>query len=68
MIQRIWETVPCDVAQVDMVARELGVSPITARLLCSRGLGDLEWADVSERIESTLGGLGAVRVVVYEPH
>ena len=44
MIQRIWETVPCDVAQVDMVARELGVSPITARLLCSRGLGDLECA------------------------
>ena len=44
MIQRIWETVPCDVAKVDMVARELGVSPITARLLCSRGLGDLECA------------------------
>ena len=44
MIQRIWETVPCDVTQVDMVARELGVSPITARLLCSRGLGDLECA------------------------
>ena len=32
------------------------------------GLGGLEWADVSERIESTLGGLDAVRVVVYEPH
>ena len=31
------------------------------------GLGGLEWADVSERIESTMGGLGAVRVVVYEP-
>ena len=32
------------------------------------GLGGLEWPDVSERIESTLGGLGAVRVVVYKPH
>ena len=44
MIQRVWETVPCDTAQVDIVARELGVSPITARLLSSRGLGDLECA------------------------
>ena len=32
------------------------------------GLGGLDWTEVCERIESTLGGLGAVRVVVYEPH
>ena len=44
MVQRIWEAVPCDATQVDLVARELGVSPITARLLCIRGLGDLERA------------------------
>ena len=44
MVQRIWEDVPCDAAQVDVVARELGVSPITARLLCIRGLADLDRA------------------------
>ena len=32
------------------------------------GLGGLEWTDVRERIETTLGGLGAVRVVVYSPY
>ena len=32
------------------------------------GLGGLEWPEIRERIESTLGGLGAVRVVVYPPH
>ena len=44
MVQRIWEAVPCDAAQVDLVARELRISAITARLLCIRGLGDLERA------------------------
>jgi single-stranded-DNA-specific exonuclease len=44
MVQRIWEAMPCDAAQVDVVARELGISPMTARLLCIRGLGDLERA------------------------
>ena len=32
------------------------------------GLGGLEWTEVRDRIESTIGGLGAVRIVVYEPH
>ena len=32
------------------------------------GLGGLDWSEVRERIESALGGLGAVRVVVYEPY
>jgi len=44
MVPRIWESKPCDAAQADELARELGISPITARLLCLRGLGDLERA------------------------
>ena len=39
---RIWEAVPCDEARSEVVARELGLSPIIARLLCARGLGDLD--------------------------
>src|SRR5688572_16853073 len=39
---RIWESKACDDGQADVVARELAVSPITARLLCIRGLGDLD--------------------------
>jgi single-stranded-DNA-specific exonuclease len=42
--ERIWEARRCDEAHADVVARELGVSPVTARLLCIRGLGDLEGA------------------------
>jgi single-stranded-DNA-specific exonuclease len=42
--ERIWETRRCDEAHADVVARELGVSPVTARLLCIRGLGDLDGA------------------------
>src|SRR5688572_13795199 len=44
MIERLWQPVPCDDTQVDVVARELSISPITARLLCIRGLGELERA------------------------
>src|SRR6185503_999642 len=43
-VQRIWQPVACDDAQADVVARELGISPITARLLCIRGLGELDLA------------------------
>ena len=43
-VPRIWQPVPCDDAQADVVARELGISPITARLLCIRGLGELDLA------------------------
>ena len=39
---RIWESVRCDEAPVEALARELGVSPVTARLLCIRGLGNLD--------------------------
>jgi single-stranded-DNA-specific exonuclease len=42
--ERIWEAKQCDEAHADVVARELGVSPVTARLLCIRGLGDLDGA------------------------
>ena len=37
--ERIWETIACDDAPAIALSRELGVSPVTARLLCIRGLG-----------------------------
>jgi single-stranded-DNA-specific exonuclease len=40
--ERIWETVACDEGPAEALSRELGVSPVTARLLCIRGLGALE--------------------------
>jgi single-stranded-DNA-specific exonuclease len=36
---RIWETIACDDAPAMVLSQELGVSPVTARLLCIRGLG-----------------------------
>jgi O-acetyl-ADP-ribose deacetylase (regulator of RNase III) len=42
--------------------RSLAVPPLGA------GLGGLDWKAVRRRIESALGGLGGVRVVVFEPH
>jgi len=42
--ERIWEARRCDEGHADLVARELGVSPVTARLLCIRGLDDVEGA------------------------
>jgi single-stranded-DNA-specific exonuclease len=41
---RIWEQLPCDDAAVARLGQELGVSPITARLLCIRGLDDTDRA------------------------
>ena len=41
---RIWASLPCDDAAVERLGAELGVSPVTARLLCIRGLGDLDQA------------------------
>jgi len=38
----IWENVACDERPSEVLARELGVSPVTARLLCIRGLGNLD--------------------------
>ena len=38
---RIWSPLPCDDTAVQRLSAELDVSPVTARLLCIRGLGDL---------------------------
>jgi single-stranded-DNA-specific exonuclease len=37
--ERIWETIACEDAPAIALSRELGVSLVTARLLCIRGLG-----------------------------
>jgi single-stranded-DNA-specific exonuclease len=37
--ERIWETIACEDSPIVALSRELGVSPVTARLLCIRGLG-----------------------------
>lgn len=42
MIPRIWHAAPADVGVVAALARELGVTLVTARLLIVRGLGDPE--------------------------
>ena len=39
---RIWQPLPCDEGQTDVLARELAITPTTARLLCIRGLGELD--------------------------
>jgi single-stranded-DNA-specific exonuclease len=44
MISPRWELQPCDEAASATLASALGVSPIVARLLCQRGLGDAEQA------------------------
>jgi len=44
MLQRVWEDVPSDAADVAATAAVLGVPPVIARLLCQRGLGDPERA------------------------
>jgi single-stranded-DNA-specific exonuclease len=41
---RIWSSQPCDDSAIRQLTAELDLSPITARLLCIRGLGDLEKA------------------------
>jgi single-stranded-DNA-specific exonuclease len=45
----IWETLTCDSAAVTALADTLQISPVTARLLCIRGLGD---ADAARRFLS----------------
>ena len=41
---RIWQQQPCDEAQADRLARELAIAPMTARLLCIRGLDETDRA------------------------
>lgn len=40
----VWEHLPCDNHQVDALARELGVDPVVARLLTTRGLTTVDAA------------------------
>src|SRR5438874_1294250 len=40
MMTRLWQSAPCDEAVVAQLATELQIAPITARLLCLRGLSD----------------------------
>jgi len=49
----IWQSVACDERLAGTLSRELGVSPVTARLLCIRGLGSLDEARrfLSPRLE-----------------
>ena len=49
----IWESVACDETPAEALSRELGVSPVTARLLCIRGLSVLDEARrfLSPRLE-----------------
>ncbi|HUE90428.1 MAG TPA: single-stranded-DNA-specific exonuclease RecJ [Vicinamibacterales bacterium] len=56
----IWQPRPCDDAQARMFAQELGISPVLARLLCIRGLGDLESASrfLRPSLEHLLDPLG----------
>ena len=44
MIPRIWQTNTCDDDRAAVLARELGVTEVTARLLAIRGLYDLDEA------------------------
>ncbi|MGH9204109.1 MAG: single-stranded-DNA-specific exonuclease RecJ, partial [Vicinamibacterales bacterium] len=44
MITRIWQSVSCNEAQVEILIRELDSSCVTARLLCIRGLHDVDEA------------------------
>ena len=49
----IWQSVACDERLAGTLSRELGVSPVTARLLCIRGHGSLDEARrfLSPRLE-----------------
>ena len=44
MIQRLWQPLPCDEAKAEALVHELGIAPVTARLLCIRGISDLDQA------------------------
>jgi single-stranded-DNA-specific exonuclease len=39
---RIWSPLPCDDTAVARLSAQLGITPTTARLLCIRGLADLD--------------------------
>jgi single-stranded-DNA-specific exonuclease len=56
----IWQPRPCDDALARVFAEELGVSPVLARLLCIRGLADLDSASrfLKPSLEHLLDPLG----------
>jgi len=56
VIARIWESAGCNEASALRLASELGVSPVTARLLCIRGLSEPEAARrfLTPRLEDLL--------------
>src|SRR5262245_49907064 len=39
-----WELQACDDAAAQLLAKELGLAPVVARLLCQRGFSDVETA------------------------
>jgi single-stranded-DNA-specific exonuclease len=41
VIQRLWQPLHCDDAQAEALVRELGIAPVTARLLCIRGISNV---------------------------
>ena len=43
-IPRLWEPLACDEDRAQALARELGIAPVTARLLCIRGISDFDEA------------------------
>jgi single-stranded-DNA-specific exonuclease len=44
VIQRLWQPLDCDDARAQALVQELGIAPVTARLLCIRGISDLDTA------------------------
>jgi single-stranded-DNA-specific exonuclease len=44
MIQRLWQPLSCDDVRAGILARELNIAPVTARLLCIRGIADVSEA------------------------
>ena len=44
VIQRLWQPLQCDDAKAEALVHELGIAPVTARLLCIRGISDLDQA------------------------
>ena len=44
MTPRIWQPRGCDEQQARLLEHELGIAAVTARLLCIRGLGEIETA------------------------
>ena len=44
MVQRLWQPLSCDERRAEGLVRELGISAVAARLLCIRGLDNVDQA------------------------